>query len=111
MRVTSYFNLVTDQLRRSTDHPSPHNRQELGLKAAYFLSPIFGMLEGNRSEGFGVLEALGGSCTRGELVAAAEEAATIVWSARSGFGSLDNLDAREKTPCMALHWNKTTSLY
>lgn len=60
------------------------------------------MLEVNRSAGFGVLEALGGSCVLKEELTA-EDAATIVWSASSVFGSLVNLEALEKTPWRALH--------
>ena len=58
--------------------------------------------------GFGVLAAFGGSCEwSGELTdaveAVIEAAATMVWSPKSGFGSLVSLEAFEKTPCIGLH--------
>ena len=64
----------------------------------------------------GVLEALGScfSSGLGELDLTAEGtegvAAAPEGSARSGFGSFDNLEARENTPCIALHCNKMNNV-
>ncbi len=60
----------------------------------------------------GVLEALGSCFSKGlgelDLTAAGTEgvAAAAEGSARSWFGSFDNLEARENTPCIGLHWKK-----